>query len=101
LSNDRIRYVKYAICVCARARANTITQYLLPKEEDELPNAGVDDAPKDDIELPKAGDDEAPKDGVLEGAPNTPVDVPNSELPVCEPNVFELPNGFGAKGLVL
>lgn len=44
------------------------------------------------MELPKAGD-EAPNAGALEGAPNTPVDVPNGELVVCKPNAFEVPNG--------
>lgn len=72
-----------------------------PKEEDELPNAGVDDEPKAGVEVPKAGD-EAPKGDVLDGAPKTPVDEPNGEAPVCEPNGFEAPNaGLGANGLVV
>jgi hypothetical protein len=66
---------------------------VLPKEDCVLPKAGVDEAPKVGVELPNAGDDEAP---------NTPVDVPpKSEVPVCDPNGFVLPNGFGANGLLL
>lgn len=78
------------------------------EEDDELPNAGVDDDPKVDGVAPKAGDDEPPN-VVVEGkgeedwaAPNTPVDVPpNTVFPVCEPNGDVLPKGFGAKGLLL
>lgn len=79
-----------------------------PNDDDELPNAGVDDAPKAGIVFPKAGDDDAPKVAVEEkgeedwAAPNTPVEVPpNKEPPVCEPKGVELPKGFGAKGLLL
>lgn len=79
-----------------------------PNDDDELPNAGVEDAPKPGTVLPKAGDDEAPKVVVEEkgeedwAAPNTPVEVPpNKEPPVCEPKGVELPKGFGAKGLLL
>lgn len=74
---------------------------LPPKEEDEAPKAGLDEAPKAGIELPKAGADEAPNTGEEAGVPNTPVDVPpNIELPVCEPKGDVLPNGFAAKGLL-
>lgn len=61
---------------------------LPPKEEDETPNDGIDEAPTAGIELPKAGDeDEAPETGVEAGAPNTPVDVPPKiELLAREPN---------------
>ena len=45
--------------------------YLLPNDDDELPNAGVDEAPKAGTELPKAGEGETPKAGVeVKGAPN-------------------------------
>lgn len=79
-----------------------------PKEDEEAPKAGVEEAPKG--ELPKAGDDVAPKVGVeLKGeedaaAPNTPVEVPpNMELAVCgaPKGVVVPPKGLGAKGLVL
>lgn len=79
-----------------------------PNDEDEAPKAGVEDAPNEGMELPKAGDDEAPKAVVEEkgeedwAAPNTPVEVPpNIEVPVCAPKGDVLPNGLGAKGLLL
>lgn len=56
---------------------------------------------------PKAGDDEPPNVVEEKGeedwaAPNTPVDVPpNTVFPVCEPKGEVLPNGLGAKGLLL
>lgn len=87
---------------------NIPSQIRLPPNDDkELPKAGDEDAPNAGIELPKAGDDEAPKvvfeekgDDVC-AAPNTPVEVP-PKAGVCDPNgVVGLPNGFGAKGLLL
>lgn len=81
--------------------------YLLPNDDDELPKAGVDEAPNAGAEVPKAGDDEAPKTDVEPKGeelvlPNTPVEVlPKNELPVCVPNGVVLPNGLGAKGLLL
>lgn len=76
-----------------------------PNADDELPKAGVEDAPKAGIELPKAGDDDAPKvvvdeKGEVWAAPNTPVEVPPNMEPV-EPKGVVVPNGLGAKGLLL
>ncbi|KAL5981738.1 hypothetical protein ACLOJK_015801 [Asimina triloba] len=80
--------------------------FLPPREDELLPNAGVEDAPKAGIELPKPGVDEAPNAGVEDKSeddcvdPNTPVDVPpNMELPVGDPK-GELLKGLGAKGLL-
>ena len=74
---------------------------LPPKDDDELPKAGM--------ELPKAGDDEAPKAVIEEkgeedwATPNTPVEVPlNIDPPVCEPKGVGLPKeGLGANRLLL
>lgn len=79
----------------------------LPLKADEpLPKAGVDDEPN--AEPPKLGMDGAPKAGVETkgdedcAAPKTPVDVaPKIELPVWAPKGLLLPNGLGAKGLLL
>lgn len=66
----------------------------------------MEDAPKAGIELPKAGDDDAPKVVVYEkgeddwAVPNTPVELPpNTEL--VKPKGVVVPNGLGAKGLLL
>ena len=76
--------------------------HIPPNDDDELPKAGVEDDPKAGCELPKAGEDEAPNGEAGWAVPNTPVDVPpNMEPPVCEPNGAVLPNGLGAKGLLL
>lgn len=79
---------------------------LLPKADEEEPNAGAEEAPKAGVdEAPKAGVDEAPKAGEVsgdDGCPKTPVDVlPNIELPVGDPNGLGLPKGLGLNGLLV
>jgi hypothetical protein len=99
----------------------------LPKLEDVVPNAGVDDAPKAGVELPNGEDDGVPNAGVdgwpkppVDAAPNAGVDVapkagadgwpkapaeevaPNGEVaPVCAPKAgVGLPKGLLAGVLV-
>lgn len=63
-----------------------------PKGDGVLPKAGVEDEPNAGAEEPK---------GEACVCPNTPVAVPpNSELPVCPPNVG-LPKGFAPNNVVL
>lgn len=69
-----------------------------PKDDDELPKAG--------LELPNPVDEAAPNTGVVDSGdddwPKTPVEVfPNIEAPVCEPKGLPAPKGFGAKGLLV
>lgn len=55
----------------------------LPKLEDAVPNAGVDDAPKAGVEVPNGEDDGVPNAGV-DGWPNPPVDAaPNAGVDVA------------------